>query len=210
MCVHGQIIGILSYFCLDAIRTTTVHWSFHLPGIASSWYPFSKCLWYVCFKKCVLLFCFSLPFAEWVHCSTGCPRRIYVWLHWFSRLVLMKFLPTVFTMTQNKHIRMHGHCLPITTLSAVNQIDFVIALRLHSLQCYWHQQWLHSLWCHFDGLVYYWSFNCMWFSLKGTAVVTLTKATLWTDSRYWVQAERQMDCNWELEKDGEWFPSQLH
>uniref|UniRef100_A0AAX7TFU7 X-prolyl aminopeptidase (aminopeptidase P) 2, membrane-bound n=1 Tax=Astatotilapia calliptera TaxID=8154 RepID=A0AAX7TFU7_ASTCA len=36
----------------------------------------------------------------------------------------------------------------------------------------------------------------------GTAVVTLNKAALWTDSRYWVQAERQMDCNWELEKDG--------
>uniref|UniRef100_A0A665UGR5 X-prolyl aminopeptidase (aminopeptidase P) 2, membrane-bound n=1 Tax=Echeneis naucrates TaxID=173247 RepID=A0A665UGR5_ECHNA len=37
----------------------------------------------------------------------------------------------------------------------------------------------------------------------GTAVVTHTKAVLWTDSRYWAQAERQMDCNWELEKDGE-------
>nr|XP_040030408.1 xaa-Pro aminopeptidase 2 [Gasterosteus aculeatus aculeatus] len=35
----------------------------------------------------------------------------------------------------------------------------------------------------------------------GTAVVTQTKAALWTDSRYWVQAERQMDCHWELEKD---------
>ncbi|KAM6923381.1 xaa-Pro aminopeptidase 2 [Xenentodon cancila] len=35
----------------------------------------------------------------------------------------------------------------------------------------------------------------------GTAVVTQTKAALWTDSRYWVQAERQLDCNWELEKD---------
>ncbi|XP_058505376.1 xaa-Pro aminopeptidase 2 [Solea solea] len=35
----------------------------------------------------------------------------------------------------------------------------------------------------------------------GTAVVTQTKATLWTDSRYWVQAERQMDCNWELKED---------
>ncbi|XP_063045412.1 xaa-Pro aminopeptidase 2 [Engraulis encrasicolus] len=35
----------------------------------------------------------------------------------------------------------------------------------------------------------------------GTAVVTMDKATLWTDSRYWVQAERQMDCNWALEKD---------
>ncbi|XP_056142585.1 xaa-Pro aminopeptidase 2 isoform X2 [Lampris incognitus] len=35
----------------------------------------------------------------------------------------------------------------------------------------------------------------------GTAVVTPNKAVLWTDSRYWVQAERQMDCNWMLEKD---------
>ncbi|KAI5105106.1 xaa-Pro aminopeptidase 2, partial [Silurus meridionalis] len=36
---------------------------------------------------------------------------------------------------------------------------------------------------------------------SGTAVVTRNKAVLWTDSRYWVQAERQMDCNWELERD---------
>ncbi|XP_033830046.1 xaa-Pro aminopeptidase 2 [Periophthalmus magnuspinnatus] len=36
---------------------------------------------------------------------------------------------------------------------------------------------------------------------SGTAVVTQTKAALWTDSRYWVQAEREMDCNWELQKD---------
>ncbi|TRY74247.1 hypothetical protein DNTS_020517 [Danionella cerebrum] len=35
----------------------------------------------------------------------------------------------------------------------------------------------------------------------GTAVVTQDKAVLWTDSRYWIQAERQLDCNWELERD---------
>ncbi|XP_022540025.2 xaa-Pro aminopeptidase 2 [Astyanax mexicanus] len=35
----------------------------------------------------------------------------------------------------------------------------------------------------------------------GTAVVTQDKAVLWTDSRYWVQAERQMDCSWALERD---------
>ncbi|KAJ3587496.1 hypothetical protein NHX12_011093 [Muraenolepis orangiensis] len=35
----------------------------------------------------------------------------------------------------------------------------------------------------------------------GTTVVTATKAVLWTDSRYWVQAERQMDCNWKLERE---------
>ncbi|XP_049898202.1 xaa-Pro aminopeptidase 2 [Epinephelus moara] len=49
----------------------------------------------------------------------------------------------------------------------------------------------------------------------GTGVVTQTKAALWTDSRYWVQAERQMDCNWELEKDvsissvAEWLISEV-
>uniref|UniRef100_A0A8I4A3A0 Xaa-Pro aminopeptidase n=1 Tax=Callithrix jacchus TaxID=9483 RepID=A0A8I4A3A0_CALJA len=35
----------------------------------------------------------------------------------------------------------------------------------------------------------------------GTAVVTMKKAAVWTDSRYWTQAERQMDCNWELHKE---------
>ncbi|CAI9579257.1 unnamed protein product, partial [Staurois parvus] len=34
----------------------------------------------------------------------------------------------------------------------------------------------------------------------GDAVVTMTRAALFTDSRYWTQAERQMDCNWELQK----------
>ncbi|KAG8545973.1 hypothetical protein GDO81_020003 [Engystomops pustulosus] len=35
---------------------------------------------------------------------------------------------------------------------------------------------------------------------SGTAAVTLTRAAVFTDSRYWIQAERQMDCNWELQK----------
>ncbi|XP_017899570.1 PREDICTED: xaa-Pro aminopeptidase 2-like, partial [Capra hircus] len=35
----------------------------------------------------------------------------------------------------------------------------------------------------------------------GVAVLTMGKASLWTDSRYWTQAERQMDCNWELHKE---------
>ncbi|NXU59770.1 XPP2 aminopeptidase, partial [Turnix velox] len=34
----------------------------------------------------------------------------------------------------------------------------------------------------------------------GTGVVTQNKASLWTDSRYWTQAERQLDCNWELQR----------
>ncbi|NXX99384.1 XPP2 aminopeptidase, partial [Centropus bengalensis] len=34
----------------------------------------------------------------------------------------------------------------------------------------------------------------------GTVVVTQDKAALWTDSRYWTQAERQLDCNWELQR----------
>ncbi|RLV84244.1 hypothetical protein DV515_00016313, partial [Chloebia gouldiae] len=35
---------------------------------------------------------------------------------------------------------------------------------------------------------------------SGTAVVTQDKAALWTDSRYWAQAERELDCNWELQR----------
>ncbi|XP_039186984.1 xaa-Pro aminopeptidase 2 isoform X1 [Crotalus tigris] len=46
---------------------------------------------------------------------------------------------------------------------------------------------------------------------EGTGVITLQKAVLFTDSRYWIQAERQMDCNWELQKSvwinsiGQWI-----
>jgi Xaa-Pro aminopeptidase 2 len=37
----------------------------------------------------------------------------------------------------------------------------------------------------------------------GTAVVSLTKAALWTDSRYFTQAEEQLDCaNWLLMRTG--------
>lgn len=35
----------------------------------------------------------------------------------------------------------------------------------------------------------------------GTAVVTLTKALLWTDGRYYQQAAKQLDENWTLMKD---------
>lgn len=38
---------------------------------------------------------------------------------------------------------------------------------------------------------------------SGTAVVTLEKAALWTDGRYFTQAEEQLDCaNWLLMRDG--------
>lgn len=37
----------------------------------------------------------------------------------------------------------------------------------------------------------------------GDAVVTADKALLWTDSRYWVQAGRQLDCSWQLMKKGD-------
>lgn len=37
----------------------------------------------------------------------------------------------------------------------------------------------------------------------GDAVVTAREALLWTDSRYWVQAGRQLDCNWRLMKKGD-------
>jgi hypothetical protein len=36
----------------------------------------------------------------------------------------------------------------------------------------------------------------------GDAVVTLHSAALWADSRYYLQAENQLDCNWVLMKSG--------
>ena len=42
--------------------------------------------------------------------------------------------------------------------------------------------------------VYLWS--------TGTAIVTESKAALWTDGRYYLQAEAQLDANWTLMKDG--------
>lgn len=36
----------------------------------------------------------------------------------------------------------------------------------------------------------------------GYAVVTETQAAVWTDGRYFSQADQQMDCNWILMKMG--------
>jgi len=36
----------------------------------------------------------------------------------------------------------------------------------------------------------------------GNAVVTLKKAAMWTDGRYFLQATMQMDDNWTLMKMG--------
>lgn len=44
--------------------------------------------------------------------------------------------------------------------------------------------------------------NFVCFPFKGTAVVTETKAALWTDGRYYLQAASQLDSNWILMKDG--------
>lgn len=41
----------------------------------------------------------------------------------------------------------------------------------------------------------------------GTAIVTQKEALLWTDGRYYQQAEQQLDENWKLMKDG--LPSTL-
>jgi len=37
----------------------------------------------------------------------------------------------------------------------------------------------------------------------GEAIVTIDKAILWTDGRYYLQANHQLDCNWILMKRGE-------
>lgn len=38
----------------------------------------------------------------------------------------------------------------------------------------------------------------------GEIVVTTDKAVLWTDGRYHIQADHQLDCNWILMKQGEY------
>lgn len=38
---------------------------------------------------------------------------------------------------------------------------------------------------------------------SGFAVVTRSKAALWTDVRYHVQADEQLDCNWFLMRQGD-------
>ena len=38
----------------------------------------------------------------------------------------------------------------------------------------------------------------------GTAIVTQDDAALWTDGRYYLQAEKQLDSSWLLMKDGEY------
>lgn len=36
----------------------------------------------------------------------------------------------------------------------------------------------------------------------GTAIITGTKAALWTDGRYFLQANMELDCNWILQREG--------
>lgn len=47
---------------------------------------------------------------------------------------------------------------------------------------------------------YFIGINCI--SSKGTAVVTQKEALLWTDGRYYQQAEEQLDGDWTIMKQG--------
>lgn len=46
-------------------------------------------------------------------------------------------------------------------------------------------------------------FICGLSGSAGYAIVTMANAALWTDGRYFLQAEAEMDCNWILMKRGE-------
>lgn len=39
--------------------------------------------------------------------------------------------------------------------------------------------------------------------ILGTAIITATKAALWTDGRYFLQANMELDCNWILQREGQ-------
>ena len=38
--------------------------------------------------------------------------------------------------------------------------------------------------------------------VSGTAVVHENQLALWTDGRYFLQADEELDCNWILMKEG--------
>ncbi len=46
------------------------------------------------------------------------------------------------------------------------------------------------------------AFMCGLKGSAGLAIVTMNEAKLWTDGRYFLQAEKEMDCNWDLMKIG--------
>jgi Xaa-Pro aminopeptidase len=46
-------------------------------------------------------------------------------------------------------------------------------------------------------------FICGLSGSAGTAVITKDAAAVWTDGRYFLQAENELDCNWILMKQGE-------
>ena len=50
---------------------------------------------------------------------------------------------------------------------------------------------------------YYKYYFCVLVILLGTAIITDTKAALWTDGRYHLQASQQLDENWTVMRDGE-------
>ncbi|XP_078001420.1 xaa-Pro aminopeptidase 1-like isoform X2 [Glandiceps talaboti] len=47
------------------------------------------------------------------------------------------------------------------------------------------------------------SWICGMTGSAGLAIVTTGEAAIWTDGRYFLQAEQQLDCNWELMKSGQ-------
>ncbi|XP_033104349.1 xaa-Pro aminopeptidase 1-like [Anneissia japonica] len=36
----------------------------------------------------------------------------------------------------------------------------------------------------------------------GLAIVTANEALLWTDGRYFLQADKELDCNWQIQQSG--------
>lgn len=50
----------------------------------------------------------------------------------------------------------------------------------------------------------YYNFNIIssFFGTSGQAIITMSAAYLFADSRYWIQAKQQLDKNWTLVKAG--------
>lgn len=64
--------------------------------------------------------------------------------------------------------------------------------------CVYHQQYGYTLEAE-HRLLYMTGFS----GSAGMAVVTDTQQALWTDGRYFLQADSELDCNWLLMKKGQ-------
>ncbi|KAK6473674.1 xaa-Pro aminopeptidase 2 [Huso huso] len=127
-----------------------------------------------------------------------------------NKLVLKKFkgIVFIFFLKDFKNVKTCGlflfvlQYLPPTTVNTTKRLaDLRLLMPAHNVSAYI----IPATDAHLSEYIAVRDKRLTWITgftgTAGTAVVTNTKAVFWTDSRYWIQAERQVDCNWDLIRD---------